>query len=146
LSKLADANSALHGIVGEHGLNVLVCIYVASHQAVEHILRELEKLAFRGGVVSLEVIHALPPEARLDDVRDAKILALANDDRYFDPSADDEHTEVGGKSERLGYADCRLPVVLSHNTPNNSIFLLRGEYSHTFTGLFPRISRHKRGG
>ena len=75
-----------------------------------------------------------------------RILALANDDRYFDKDADDEHSNVGGSSSRLGYANCRLPLVLTHNTPNNSIFLLRGEYAQTFTGLFPRVSRHKRGG
>jgi hypothetical protein len=47
---------------------------------------------------------------------------------------------------RFGYADCRLPPILPHNAPNNSLYLLWGEYEQTFTGLFPRVSRHKRGG
>jgi hypothetical protein len=146
LGKLAQADSALSKIMVKDGLDILVCIYVAADQAIEHIRSELAKFPFPKGSVRLEVIHALSPGARLDHVGDAKILALANDHRYFDKNADDEHSEVGGSSSRLGYADCRLPLVFAHNTPNNSIFLLRGEYAHTFTGLFPRVSRHKRGG
>jgi hypothetical protein len=146
LEKLAQADSALHKIVAMDRLDILVCIYVASDQAVQHIRGELKKFSFPKGSVRLEVIHALPPTARLDDAGDAKVVALANNDRYFDKTADNEHSDVGGSSSRLGYANCRLPVVLAHNTPNNSIFLLRGEYAHTFTGLFPRVSRHKRGG
>jgi hypothetical protein len=106
----------------------------------------LERFNFTRGSIHLKVIHELPPTARLDAAADAGIIALANDDRYFDKDADDQHAEVGGSSSRLGYADCRLPLVLAHNTPNNSIFLLRGEYAHTFVGLFPRVSRHKRSG
>jgi hypothetical protein len=68
---------------------------------------------------------------------------LAAEDRYFDPAADDEHGEVGGVSKRYGFADCRLPVVLSHNTPNNSLFLLWAEAEHSVRGLFPRVSRHQ---
>jgi hypothetical protein len=141
LDKLAQADSALHQIVEKEGLDILVCIYVASDQAIRHIRDNLKKFQFPNGLVRLEVIHALPPQARLDNAG-----ALANNDRYFDKNADDEHSEVGGTSSRLGYADCRLPLVFAHNTPNNSIFLLRGEYAHTFIGLFPRVSRHKRGG
>ena len=146
LEKLSNLNSALSSIVVKDGLEVLVCIYVAADQAVQHIRRELERFTFATGSVRLEVIHSLPPNAPLDDSVDAKILALANDSRYFDPRVDTEHSDVGGGSERLGYANCRLPLVFAHNAPNNSIFILRGEYSHSFTGLFPRVSRHKRGG
>jgi hypothetical protein len=146
LQKLCDEGSALNKIVARDNLEVLVCIYVAADQAIQHIERELEKFAFPKGKVRLKVVHALPAEARLDAVDDASIIALATDDRYFDKEADDEHAEVGGASMRFGYANCRLPLVLPHNAPNNSIYLLWGEYAQTFTGLFPRVSRHKRGG
>jgi hypothetical protein len=146
LEKLAQNDSALGKIVRREGLDILVCIYVASDQAIRHIREKLAMFPFAKGSVRLEVIHALPRQTRLDDTGDTGILGLASNDRYFDQDADDEHSEVGGTSSRLGFADCRLPVVLTHNTPNNSIFLLRGEYAHKFIGLFPRVSRHKRGG
>jgi hypothetical protein len=138
------ASGALNDIVAKSDIDVVVCIYVASDQAICHIENALSLIPFPAGNLRLRVIHSLPRETPLDDARDAGILELANDDRYFDKRADDEHTDVAGKSSRLGYAECRLPVILSHNTPNNSVFLLRGEYVHSFTGLFPRISRHKR--
>lgn len=144
VERLTASGGALNDIVTKSNLDVVVCIYVASDQAVCHIKNALAVFPFPAGSLRLEVIHPLPAETPLDDGRDAGILALANDDRYFDKGADDEHTDVAGKSSRLGYAECRLPVILSHNTPNNSVFLLRGEYVHSFTGLFPRISRHKR--
>jgi hypothetical protein len=137
-------DTALNKIVADGPLEIVVCIYVAAAQAVAHIRSHLERFNFTKGSIRLKVIHELPPTARLDATGDAGIIALANDDRYFDKDADDQHAEVGGSSSRLGYADCRLPLVLAHNTPNNSIFLLRGEYAHAFIGLFPRVSRHKR--
>ena len=146
LQKLCEENSSLNKIVAKDNLDVIVCIYVAAHQAIEHIEAELKKYNYPKGTVRLSVVHALPKEARLDADRDRDIIALANDDRYFDKEVDDEHAEVGGTSMRLGYADCRLPLILPHNAPNNSIYLLWGEYRQTFTGLFPRVSRHKRGG
>jgi hypothetical protein len=95
LDKLAQTDRALHKIVTKEGLDILVCIYVASDQAIQHIRGELKTFPFPKGSVRLEVIHALPPETRLDNAGDAKIMALANDDRYWDNSADDEHGEVG---------------------------------------------------
>jgi hypothetical protein len=140
------SDTALNKIVARGPLQIIVCIYVAAEQAVAHIRSHLDRYNFANGSVHLKVVHEFPGTARLDAAGDAAIIALANDDRYFDKDADDQHAEVGGSSSRLGYADCRLPLVLAHNTPNNSIFLLRGEYAYTFVGLFPRVSRHKRSG
>ena len=144
VGQLTTAGDALCDLVAPNAVKIIVCIYVASDQAVRHLEEHLKAFTFDKGTIELCVVYALPPETRLDDTGDCPFLALARDDRYFDASADDEHGKVGGTTTRLGYADCRLPVVLSHNTPNNSVFVLRGEYAHSFVGLFPRISRHKR--
>lgn len=38
------------------------------------------------------------------------------------------HTDVGGVEHLgLGYGGCALPLVLDHNTPNNSVALLWAE-------------------
>lgn len=145
VKQLSTDGEPLSGLVAKAGIKIIVCIYVASDQAIRHIKDQLAAFAFSKGSIELQVIYPLPPETKLDDAGDAALLKLVWDDRYFDPAADDEHGKVGGTdTTRLGYADCRLPVVLSHNTPNNSIFVLRGEYTHRFIGLFPRISRHRR--
>jgi hypothetical protein len=144
VKQLSTAGDALCDLVATQGVTMIVCIYVASNQAIRHLRDHLQSFTFGKGKIELCVVYELPPETRLDDTSDGPFLALARDDRYFDASADDEHGKVGGTTTRLGFADCRLPVVLSHNTPNNSVFVLRGEYVHSFVGLFPRISRHKR--
>lgn len=146
LQKLCEDNGALSKIFAKDDIEVVVCIYVAAHQAIKHIESDLKTFNFPKGRVRLKVVHALPPEARLRSPDDDKIIALAMDDRYFDKVVDDEHADVGGTSMRFGYADCRLPLILPHNAPNNSLYLLWGEYEQTFTGLFPRVRRHKRGG
>lgn len=144
VKQLTTPGEALCDLVAKESVKIIVCIYLASDQAIRHLKDHLKSFTFDKGTIELCVVYELPPETRLEDASDAPFLGLAKDDRYFDTNADDEHGEVGGTTTRLGYADCRLPVVLSHNTPNNSVFVLRGEYAHSFVGLFPRISRHKR--
>ncbi|WP_338610873.1 hypothetical protein V6617_18710 (plasmid) [Pelagibacterium nitratireducens] len=47
---------------------------------------------------------------------------------YYDPAIRTKHTDVGGVTHLgLGYAGCALPLVLDHNTPNNSVGLLWAE-------------------
>jgi hypothetical protein len=144
VKQLTTPGEALCDLVARDCVQIIVCIYLASDQATLHIKDHLRSFTFDKGTIELCVVHKLPPETRLDDTNDGPFVDLAKDGRYFDTNADDEHGDVGGTTTRLGYADCRLPVVLSHNTPNNSVFILRGDYTHSFVGLFPRISRHKR--
>jgi hypothetical protein len=64
---------------------------------------------------------------------------------YYDPDTADQH-----KSDTpIGYDDCALPLVLGHNTPNNSVCLLwaespEGPNSNQRKALFPRYERHHR--
>ncbi|MBY0335738.1 MAG: hypothetical protein K2X11_03950 [Acetobacteraceae bacterium] len=47
---------------------------------------------------------------------------------YYDPKIRTKHTDVGGAAHLgLGYGGCALPLVLDHNTPNNSVALLWAE-------------------
>lgn len=141
---LLEREDGLGATIAASGVKLLVVLYVAADQAIAHIKGLLPRLAFSRGSVHFEVIHRLGPRAPLDDRRDRGILALAAQDRYFDDSVDDEHAAKGGKSKRFGFAECRLPLVLAHNTPNNSIFLLWAEDVQRVRGLFPRVDRHRK--
>ncbi len=47
---------------------------------------------------------------------------------YYDSKIRTKHTDVGGVEHiGLGYGGCALPLVLEHNTPNNSVALLWAE-------------------
>ena len=143
---IRDLESAggLGGAIASEGLRMIIIIYVAAQQAMEHINECLPKLPFSKGVIEFQVIHPLSPDTKLSGEGDKAILDIAGKEAYFDAAVDDEHGEVGGSSKRFGYADCRLPVVLDHNTPNNSIFLLWAEDGSRVRGLFPRVSRHRK--
>ena len=125
-------------------VKIIIILYVAGDQAIEHIEAFLPKLSFSKGSIDFKVVHKLGPTTPLDDTADEAILKLVADKRYFDDEADDEHSKVGGTSKRFGYASCRLPLVLAHNTPNNSIYLLWAEDDQDVRGLFPRVSRHRK--
>ena len=83
----------------------------------------------------------LPPDFPISKSRDAAFMALI--DRYYDPSVETRHTD----DVRLGFGKCALPLVLEHNTPNNSIALLWAETkgaddAHAMRPLFRRRERH----
>ena len=62
---------------------------------------------------------------------------------YYDANLEDEHTRKGGGDVKYGFANCGLPLVLAHNTPNNSLYLLWAE-SAKLRALFPRVNRHRK--
>ncbi len=141
---LLERDDNLGAVVAARDVKVMIVLYIASDQAIAHIEQRVGSVPFTKGTIDFAVVHRLGPDLPLDDVRDAGILGLAGQDRYFDETVDDEHAAVGGTSKRLGYAEGRLPLVLAHNTPNNSIFLLWAEDMQRVRGLFPRVSRHRR--
>lgn len=142
--KELEKADGLGGCIATEGVRILVVIYIASMQAIEHITNALERLEFAKGTVELHVVFELSETARLTRSSDGDSLDLLSKAKYFDPIADDGHGAVGGTTMQFGYADCRLPLVLNHNTPNNSVYLLWAEDGHKVLGLFPRVSRHRR--
>lgn len=74
----------------------------------------------------------------------ADLVLLLKD--YYDPSIQDKHL---GADVWYGYRQCGLPVVLYHNTPNNSVAILWATSgsrhkppTHRMTPLFARKKRH----
>jgi hypothetical protein len=130
--------------IADEGVKIIIVLYVAADQAIDHIEELLPSLAFGKGTIAFHVIHKLGTSTPLDDERDKAILSLVGDERYFDDDADDEHSKVGKASKQFGFAGCRLPLVLAHNTPNNSVYLLWAEEDQRVLGLFPRVSRHRK--
>jgi hypothetical protein len=125
--------------------------YVGSYEAAHTVVaREVEIRAARAHdewfpEVRFSFGTVLPERLKLVDSRDAAILKLA--DRYYDPTLETRHTEVGGGPVARGFGKCALPLVLDHNTPNNSIALLWAETAgldgnHAMRPLFRRRQRH----
>lgn len=87
----------------------------------------------------------LPEDLPLSKSTHAAFLELAN--RYYDPAIENRHTRIAGTDAKLGFGECALPLVLEHNTPNNSVALLWADTSgdnnkHAMRPLFRRRQRH----
>ena len=114
---------------------VVVALYVASSQAKTHIERMLAEYKPEWKLV---VVQEFPQRLK---VVDTELLRICDD--FFDPIMIDEHKG----SAHHGYRDAALPVVLFHNTPNNSISPLWADTefesdSLRRRALFPRYERH----
>ncbi len=134
-------------LVDSQYYEVFLLLYVATRQAIDHIEYWAERYTSEKGYKPLQVrvLCIVEPEHSLKKNMEEGIQALLSNDKYSDPQAADEHFRKGGTDDpKMGFAGCALPLVLSHNTPNNSVFILWGpEHPTRFFGLFPRISRHR---
>ncbi len=128
--------------------------YISSHQA----RRNLEKMLATAsknwkeksfGEYNITEGLILPETLPLSRSGDAAMLGLC--DKYYDHALfkrlEKHCREAGMDTMKLGYAYCALPVVLEHNTPNNSIPLLWAETAgadgaHAMEPLFFRRDRH----
>lgn len=125
-----------------------VVLYVATKAAVDYISRELADYCAEQSisVPDITAVYELSADMALDSARDGDFLALIDGDSYYRTRPLDEHEAKGGTDTvKRGFAACALPLVLAHNCPNNSIYLLWADplEKGSVRGLFPRIVRHR---
>ena len=129
-------------------LDILFCM--ATQKAQKNIKKSLNMyLEDRKEVLGKKVechIHVVQPleEVISSNIRDDKELnaVLMNPKYLIKEHVITDAYKVGKHDNpHLGFDECSLPVVLSHNTPNNSLPVLWQD-AKEFRGLFPRISRH----
>jgi hypothetical protein len=125
---------------------VFLLLYVATRKAIDHISYWSERFTSENGYKPLQVrvICVIEEDEALTRNWSPPLESILTNANYYDHKAFDKHIAVGGtRSAQLGFAACALPVVLSHNTPNNSVYILWGPETFKFFGLFPRVSRHR---
>jgi hypothetical protein len=139
--KLVRARSHLDALIEQNALEpdapVSVILYAASEQALAYIREQLESLGLRW---ELSCVQMIPNACK---VTNPDILRIC--ESFFDPILEDSHK---GRAP-YGYADARLPLVLHHNSPNNSVSIIWAdtrevEGSAGRRALFPRYERHHR--
>jgi hypothetical protein len=121
-------------------LDVHVILYMCTAQAYDQITGLFDRLEkeFKSRP-KLHTMHVIPDTFKISHANDKAVVDLCMNPKYYDITIEDEHT---GSNVQLGYKGCALPLVLSHNCPNNSLSILWSYESKTFKGLFPRIPRH----
>ena len=155
-----NANAGLgSGKLFEDDWELCIHHYVASQAAADKIKERIEKAKTSGTFREdwARVMHTsfgmiLPRDLPIstDSRRHDGFIKLTR--LYYDPSIQTKHTDIGGvKHLGLGYGGCALPLVLEHNTPNNSVALLWAEtdggvrdgvHAPAMRPLFRRRQRH----
>jgi hypothetical protein len=139
LIRFKDSLEAAVSELGKDGLfepNWQLCVHhyvgaAAARTVIETRATEAhDSLAFTAWAQSVHFSFGtvLPEALPIDKVpgRYAPFIELAR--RYYDPIIRTTHTDVGKVEHMgLGYGGCALPLVLDHNTPNNSVALLWAE-------------------
>jgi hypothetical protein len=131
------------GIVSFPETSVFVALYAATEQALENLRTGAVQLREQfGAEVELLPVQVLDSSLRMSPTSSEPFRQLI--ERYYDPDLEDQHTGKGGTDLKYGFAGCGLPLILHHNTPNNSLVLLWAEDSKILRALFPRFSRFRR--
>lgn len=144
-----DANGELRGVIDDKHLHVCTLFYVATTAAADRLREGLGaelRSVLPGATHEVLVTQRLDDAAALSDIADAEFLRLVDADRYYNDRVYDDHMKKGRGDGRRGFDEGLLPVVLTHNTPNNSVLLLWAnpdEIGDKIRGLFPRVSRHR---
>lgn len=135
--------------VDGQSLRVCLVFYIATRRAIETLQSRFEpynewreKQGKRRVDLRTLVVQMLEKDVVIDPVRDAQFNALI--ESYDVEGTWDPSMARGGENghQRWGFARCGLPVVLYHNTPNNSIAPIWVYEGLRMPGLFPRIRRH----
>jgi hypothetical protein len=124
--------------------------YIASHDG-RRLIEETEaaraKAAPEAWFSNVEFSSGwiLPETLPLQKERDKEFWQLT--EKYYDSAIQTKSTALGGDHVRRGFGHCGLPLILEHNTPNNSVALLWAETAganglHPMRPLFRRAQRH----
>lgn len=127
-------------------VNALFC--VATEESIANISREVGNFLSDNGMNDLiefnvDCVQLIKTE-EIDLIKNHPGLkSVLKKDKYYDWSAILTESFRKGKYDEpyWGFNECGLLLVLSHNTPNNTMPVI-WEDTNKFRGLFPRISRH----
>ena len=139
--QLLDPEGPLRRLVDPKDLEVVVLLYVATEHAKNYLTRRSAEV-WADIASRVEIVQLIPDAMRLPADGSDPLAGLIQ--AYYDSAVFTKHFKKGGTADaRYGYAGGALPLILHHNTPNNSIALLWSYEELAVCGLFPRVSRHK---
>lgn len=135
-------------LIDKSSLDIHVLFYIATTYSIDNVrtavLEWQSKHEFQF-TLSIDAVQLIDQKVKDDIIADRAFVSLC--DKYFDGTDEtiiNRHYKVGKHSKPyLGFDECALPLVLNHNTPNNSLPLLWLPDDNKFRGLFPRVIRHK---
>lgn len=144
LQQESGQSNLLKEIISIEALTINVLFYIATEDAIEYLeefINNWKKETNSKIQFNINVIQSIPSSIKDRISEDKAFLNLI--EKYYDESIEDEHYKKGETNKPwLGFNECSLPLVLCHNTPNNSIPIFWFPDDKKYRGLFPRITRH----
>ena len=129
-------------------IDVHMILYVATDKALNYIREQMDEYKNEQNIkeITIDTMQKVCP-IEWDSNSELSKLLKENYEKYCQkgyPTYVDKHFQKGeGKYPYYGFADCSLPLILYHNTPNNSLPILWYTWRETVDALFPRVTRHK---
>lgn len=143
LKKIKDFQSRENSPISNN-VEIIVVLYIATQMAIETLEERINKYKKPSWPkICIRAVQIIKNDYKVSELKDSLIEKLLID--YYNKDIMDEHLAKGNKNVIHGYSNCSLPLVLYHNTPNNSIYLLWA-YKQNMKrprALFKRVSRHK---
>jgi hypothetical protein len=147
--QVTKPGSPLMQLIDIREASIFIILYLCTESSASNMSKRLGIMCEKLGnipVPEVRPVYRLDNSYRLTNESDSGFLEVISQDRYYDgETLKDKHTELGGSSLKYGFGECYLPIVLSHNTPNDSISHLWSYEWARFRGLFPRLPRHWEG-
>lgn len=150
---ISDAQETLGDRVFEDNWTLVLHHYIANETAKTTIEEREQTVRAERSADWYPKVHfsygmTLPANLKLKDNDPTGFTELV--EKYYDGQLHEtrkKHLAACGIEDlRYGYSACALPVVIEHNTPNNSVSLLwaetDGEGGHAMQPLFRRRERH----
>lgn len=128
--------------------SIHLVLYIATEKSVYNIREQVDSFTTEKGYkkITIDPIQIVKPIEWEDNCELDAILKKNYDDNSSLGKASyyDKHFRVGeGSVPYHGFGDCSLPLILYHNTPNNSLPVLWYSWEDEVNALFLRITRHK---
>ena len=126
-------------------LDIHIIFYLATSEALEKLRANMENFKTEHPEFnfdfSIDAVQVIGSDIKADILKNTAFVDLIK--TYYDDSINDSHYKEGKHDEpHLGFNECGLPLILNHNTPNNSLPILWFP-DDKVKGLFPRVKRHK---
>lgn len=157
MDSVRDATKAMNdGAPLDRDWELCIHHYIASESGLRALNDRLNQAGIKFDATRYQDVHTscsmvLPPDLPITKSSEQCRAFVRLTDDYYDQQIETTHTAVGGvKHLGLGYGGCALPLVIEHNTPNNSVALLWAQsYNppsdgvvHAMRPLFRRRQRH----
>lgn len=133
----------------EGNLNIHVLFYVATRDALTMISEAISSFITENNLAIpcvVDAVQIIEKEISEDVFKETDFIKLISKPEHFDKSILNSHYTKGKHDNPfLGFNECSLPIILNHNTPNNSLPILwfPEDSKNNCVGLFPRVTRHK---